>query len=163
VNSDPLSEWTWTLKCHTARGFIAQGNFEDATRELDEIALCDQERPHVVGERTRIALLKKDWQRARDLAWELVCRDPHNATWFDYLGYAMRWISGPKAAAEILEQALEIHPDCASIAYNLACYANVANRPEEAKKWLRLAIELDGRLSAEAKVDPDLKGLGAFD
>ena len=36
-----------------------------------------------------------------------------------------------------------IHPKVAMIAFNLACYASVAGRMEEAKERLRHAIELD--------------------
>jgi Flp pilus assembly protein TadD len=71
----------------------------------------------------------------------------------------MRWISGPKAAAEILEQALEIHPDNASLLFNLACYIALVGRTEEARQYLRRAIELDEKLKSEAIADDDLKGI----
>ena len=46
-------------------------------------------------------------------------------------------------AEAILLRAQAIHPKVAMIAFNLACYASVTGRMEEAKKRLRHAIDLD--------------------
>ena len=54
-------------------------------------------------------------------------------------------------------RAAEVHPEDATIAFNLACYASVAGRTEEAKERLRHAIELDKEARKLALEDEDLK------
>ena len=49
------------------------------------------------------------------------------------------------------------------IAFNLACYASVAARMEEAKERLRHAIELDKEARKLALEDEDLKPLLGLD
>jgi Flp pilus assembly protein TadD len=62
------------------------------------------------------------------------------------LAYALRRTESVEKAEAILLRAQAIHPQVAMIAFNLACYASVAGRMEEAKERLRHAIELDKRL-----------------
>ena len=45
------------------------------------------------------------------------------------------------------------------IEFNLACYASVAGRFEEAKAWLKRAIELDKQFQKPAIDDEDLRPL----
>ena len=56
-------------------------------------------------------------------------------------------------------RAQAIHPKVAMIAFNLACYASVTGRMEEAKQRLRLAIDLDKDIRKLAIDDDDLKPL----
>ena len=62
-------------------------------------------------------------------------------------------------AEAILLRAQAIHPKIAMIAFNLACYASVTGRMEEAKERLRHAIELDKEIRKLAIDDDDLKPL----
>ena len=52
-----------------------------------------------------------------------------------------------------------IHPKNALIVFNLACYASVTGRTEEAKERLRHAIELDKEIRKLAIDDDDLRPL----
>jgi hypothetical protein len=56
-------------------------------------------------------------------------------------------------------RARAIHPKVAMIAFNLACYANVTGRMEEAKERPRHAIDLDKDIRGLALDDDDLKPL----
>ena len=56
-------------------------------------------------------------------------------------------------------RAQAIHPKVAMIAFNLACYASVTGRMEEAKERLQHAIELDKGIRGLALDDEDLKPL----
>ena len=56
-------------------------------------------------------------------------------------------------------RAQAIHPKAAMIALNLACYASVAGRMEEAKERLRHSIELDKDIRELALDDEDLRPL----
>ena len=62
-------------------------------------------------------------------------------------------------AEAILVRAQAIHPKVAMIAFNLACYASITGRIEEAKARLRHAIELDKAIRGLAIDDEDLKPL----
>ena len=69
----------------------------------------------------------------------------------------------PKAlenAEAVLLRAQAIHPNVAMIAFNLACYASVAGRMEEAKERLRHAIDLDKDVRGLAIDHEDLSPYG---
>lgn len=57
------------------------------------------------------------------------------------LPYSVRRAESVEKAEAILLRACEVHPKDAIIAFNLACYASVTSRFEEAKVRLRHAIE----------------------
>ena len=63
------------------------------------------------------------------------------------------------SARVTLLRARAIHPKVAKIAFNLACYASVTGRMDEAKERLRHAIELDKDIRGLALGDEDLKPL----
>jgi hypothetical protein len=81
----------------------------------------------------------KKWDMAAAVASHLVKVDPQTAEW---------WI-----------RAQAIHPKVAMIAFNLACYASVTSRLEEAKERLRHAIELDSGIRGLALDEKDLHPL----
>jgi tetratricopeptide (TPR) repeat protein len=62
-------------------------------------------------------------------------------------------------ADDILKEAAEKFPDCATIQFNLACYAAQLGRRDEALIRLQRAIDLDNAYAALAKTDPDLEPL----
>jgi tetratricopeptide (TPR) repeat protein len=62
-------------------------------------------------------------------------------------------------AYEIASEGLEHHPDNASLQYNLACYANLAGRREDARRHLDRAFELNPKTREWATTDEDLAGL----
>ena len=58
------------------------------------------------------------------------------AGWWISLAYALRRTESIEKAEAILLRAQAIHPKVAMIAFNLACYASVTGRMEEAKERL---------------------------
>jgi Flp pilus assembly protein TadD len=93
------------------------------------------------------------------VASHLVKVDPQTAGWWISLAYAVRRTEGLENAEAILLRAQAIHSRVAMIAFNLACYASVTSRLEEAKERLRHAIELDSGIRGLALDDEDLKPL----
>ena len=89
----------------------------------------------------------------------LVKADPGTASWWISLAYAVRRTESVEKAEAILLRAQAIHPKVAMIEFNLACYASVTGRMEEAKERLRHAIELDKEARKLALEDEDLKPL----
>jgi Flp pilus assembly protein TadD len=79
---------------------------------------------------------------AAAVASHLVKVHPENADWWISYAYAVRRTDCVENAEAILLRAQAIHPKVAMIAFNLACYASVTGRMEEAKERLRNAIEL---------------------
>ena len=104
----------------------------------------------------------KKWDRAAAVAGHLVKVDPENEAWWINLAYSVRRSESVEKAEAILLRAQAIHPKVAMIAFNLACYASVTGRVEEAKERLRHAIKLDKDIRRLALDDNDLKPLWDF-
>ena len=122
---------------------ILMGMFDDAALVLEEIAPEDKTRNEVLGARVALYMAAKKWDMAAAVASHLVKVEPENAGWWINLAYAVRRIESVEKAEAILLRAQAIHPKVAMIAFNLACYASVTGRMEEAKARLRHAIDLD--------------------
>jgi tetratricopeptide (TPR) repeat protein len=125
----------WQRHVLASSGYRELGMFDSAAQVLEEIAPEDKVASH------------------------LVKVEPENAGWWITLAYSVRRIEGIEKAEAILLRAQAIHPKVAMIAFNLACYASVAGRTEEAKERLRHAIQLDKEIRKLAIEDNDLKPL----
>ena len=132
---------------------------DDAALALEEIEPEDKTRTEVLGARVVLYITAKKWDMAAAVASHLVKVQPENAGWWISLAYAVRRAESVDKAEAILLRAQGIHPKVAIIAFNLACYASVTGRMEEAKKQLRRATELDKEMRKLAVEDEDLKPL----
>jgi Flp pilus assembly protein TadD len=101
----------------------------------------------------------RKWDMAAAVASHLVRVEPENAGWWINLAYATRRIESIEKAETILLRARELHHDNAMIEFNLACYASVSGRLEEARTRLRRAIELNKEIHRLALDDEDLRPL----
>ena len=126
---------------------------------LEEIAPEDKNRNEVLGARVVLYMAAKKWDMAAAVASHLVKVEPENEAWWISLAYSVRRTESVEKAEAILLRAQAIHPKVAMIAFNLACYASVTGRMEEAKERLRHAIELDKDIRGLALDDEDLKPL----
>ena len=133
--------------------------FDEAAQVLEEIEPEEKARNEVLGARVNLYIAAKKWDMAAAVASHLVKVEPENAGWWISLAYALRRTESVEKAEAILLQAQAIHPKVAMIAFNLACYASVTGRMEEAKERLRHAIELDKDIRGLALDDEDLKPL----
>jgi Flp pilus assembly protein TadD len=149
----------WQSHVLASSGYLELGMFDDAAMVLEEIAPEDKTRNEVLGARVGIYMAAKKWDMAAAVASHLVKVDPETAGWWISLAYAVRRTEGVENAEAILLRAQAIHSRVAMIAFNLACYASVAGRMEEAKERLRHAIELDKDVRGLALDDEDLKPL----
>jgi hypothetical protein len=98
----------------------------------------------------------KKWDMAAAVASHLVKVEPQNEAWWINLAYSVRRSVGIEQAEAILLGTQAIHPKVAMIAFNLACYASVTGRMEDAKERIRKAIELDKDVRILALADEDL-------
>ena len=92
----------------------------------------------------------RKWRLAAALASHLVKVMPEKASWWTQLAYAVRRSETIEKAEAILLEARAIHPRNVIIMLNLASYASVTGRTEEAKVRLRHAIDLDQRVRRSA-------------
>ena len=140
--SDPLNS-DWQRHVLASSGYLELGMFDDAALALEEIEPEDKTRNEVLGARVDLYMAAKKWDMAAAVASHLVKVEPENAAWWINLAYAVRRSEGIEKAEAILLRARAIHPKDAMIAFNLACYASVTGRMEEAKARLRHAVKFD--------------------
>ena len=132
---------------------------DDAALALEEIEPEDKTRTEVLGARAVLYIAAKKWDMAAAVASHLVKVEPENEAWWFNFAYAVRRAESVEKAEAILLRAQAIHPQVAMIAFNLACYASVSGRMEEAKERLRNAIDLDKDIRILALDDEDLRPL----
>ncbi len=132
---------------------------EEAARVLEEIDPEDRARIEVLGARVDCYIAAKNWSMAAEAAGHLVEAEPENADGWINLAYATRRAQSLETAEALLLQAQKLHPDNAIIAFNLACYACVTGRLEEARTRLEHAMQLDTKIRKLALQDKDLEPL----
>jgi Flp pilus assembly protein TadD len=94
---------------------------------------------------------------AAAVARHLVKVDPENPGAWINLAYSVRRAENIEQAEAFLLKARALHPEDASIAFDLSCYASVTGRM--AKVRLRRAIDLDKDIRLVALDDEDLRPL----
>ena len=149
----------WQRHVLASSGYLELGMFDEAAQVLEEIKPEEKTRNEVLGARVNLYMAARKWDMAAAVASHLVKVDPETAGWWISLAYALRRTESVEKAELILLRAQAIHPEVAMIGFNLACYASVTGRFEEAKVRLRDAIELDKDLRGLALDDEDLRPL----
>jgi len=149
----------WQRHVFASSGYVELGMLEDAAFALEEIAPEDKHRNEVLGARVILYMAAKKWDMAAAVASHLVKVEPENESWWISLAYSIRRSESLEKAEAILLRAQAIHRKVAMIAFNLACYASVTGRMEEAKARLKKAIELDKNIRILAQDDEDLRPL----
>ena len=151
----------WQKHVLASSGYVELGMLDDAALVL---AKEDRSRSTRPAGRSLVRVLTstwrpKKWEMAAGVASHLVKTEPETSGWSINLAYAKRRCEGIESAEAILLRARELHHDNAMIEFNLACYASVAGRFEEAKERLKRAVELDKQFQKVAIDDEDLRPL----
>jgi tetratricopeptide (TPR) repeat protein len=133
----------------------------EAAAELDRIPAPETDSLQFMGVRLAIWHEQKNWPAVRDLARELVRRNPSDAGAWVTWAYATRRAVSLEAAESILLEAEAQHPAEATIQFNLGCYAAQRGDLALARRRVDRAIELDPKFLASAATDPDLAPLRA--
>lgn len=143
--------------CLRALGFLELGMPEDALAELDELKVGSSVALHL---RVDALFRLKDWQAALEICLPMTEQEPTDPGWWIQAAYSQRRAKTIESAETILRKALRHHPRHGLILYNLACYACVQERPEEARELMDQAIAIDaGQTLAMAEKDPDLAAI----
>ena len=140
-----------------AIGFSELGLFQEAVEELEGLPVEARE--------TRVALVVwlelyqawHKWSEAEAVATRLAETEPEESNWQVALAYAARRSRGLAFARDMLLDASQKFPDCATIQFNLACYDAQLGYLSDAEKRLRQAISMDQRFAELARTDPDLE------
>lgn len=143
--------------CRRALGFLELGMPEDAIAELDELSVSSSLALHL---RVDALFRLKNWEEAAAICLPMTEQEPADPGWWVQAAFAQRRARSIESAETILRKSLRHHPGHGLILYNLACYACVQERPDEARELLLQAIRIDpGQVLAMAKKDPDLFSL----
>lgn len=143
--------------CRSATGYLELGMAEEALAELAGITHGPPELLHL---RVEILFSLKRWREAAEICLPMLKRDPDEPAWWIQAAYAVRRWQSLEAAEPILKNALHHHPDNLLIGYNLACYACMGGRHDEARQLLARAIDdKPGEILQLAKNDPDLEAI----
>ena len=146
-----------------AIGWVELGNMPEATAELERLSPAARNHPDALEVRWVISAEEKDWSKGLTVASTLLEANPQNPTGWLHRAYALRRVKegGVKAAWEALLPAFEKFPKESTIPYNLSCYACQMRQLDEARVWLKRALEVGGkeRIKQQALSDPDLQPL----
>jgi Flp pilus assembly protein TadD len=140
--------------CRRALGFLELGMPEDAIAELDELTVGSSTALHL---RVDALFRLQQWQAAAGICVPMTEQEPSDPAWWVQAAYATRRSSSLPQAEALLREALRHHPRHGLILYNLACYACVQDRLEEARIRILQALRSDpAQVLAMALKDPDL-------
>jgi tetratricopeptide (TPR) repeat protein len=150
---------SWQKQVLACSGYLELGMLDDAANALEEIHPDDKPRKEVLYAQVGLYVASKKWKMAAAVAGHIVKAEPENPRAWINLAYLVRRAENVEEAETVLLKARDWHPKNALIAFNLACYASVAGRMEEAKVRLLHAIDLDKDIRWLALDDKDLRPL----
>lgn len=143
--------------CRRAIGFLELGMPEDALAELDDLAVVNSVALHL---RVDALFRLKRWQEAAAICVPMTEQEPSDPGWWIQSAYALRRARSIEEAEVVLLAGLTRHPANGLILYNLACYACVQGRIDDACERMEQAIAIDPeQVLAMAGKDPDLAAI----
>ena len=134
------------LHLNTAAGFLQIGEPMDAWHELEMIMPLNRAKTEVLTVRLAACRALKMWELAEEVARTLIRREPQNVMHVVALAEAVGHREGPAASAAVYEFAIEQFPDFAPLRVSLAVELVNAGQIEDAKRVVKMAIELDPEL-----------------
>lgn len=154
-----------SLRLNAAEGWIELGNLTEATAELQQVGDEFVSHPDVLIVRYRLCAGAQNWDDAWEIGRALIQAAPDREESWIVGAYAARRTRGGglQLAYDTLLPAVEKHPQCAIVPFNLACYSSQLGRLEEARTWLDRAMQVGGRkaIRALAMEERDLEPLWA--
>lgn len=142
-----------------AEGYIELGMYAEANAELDEIQPRYKSLQQFLVLKLCVFAGLEKWKHVQCLAGKMALHEPDNAQWAIWSASAACRSQSVEAGKKILLEALETHPDNASIHYNLSCYETRLHDFKRAQRHLARAIQLDPRFRSVAMNDDDLAPL----
>ena len=147
-----------------AIGWLELGNHVEAGVEISRITPENLDHPDVLEIRWNVCAAGQSWEAGRLVSEKLIEQAPERPSGWIHRAYSIRRLreGGLAKAWEALRPAFERFPKEPVIPYNLACYAALFERPDEAWDWLQKAVAaaVDRKaIKTMAMADPDLASL----
>lgn len=151
---DPL-----TRHLQAAQGYLELGLPLEANEEVEQIVPELKTLSEVLAVRVEIFRALAKWDRMEAVARQLCQRRPDEPQSFVTLAFATRRAVGLQEALAVLATVSSRFPTCATILYNLACYAAQLGHLDSARARLAEAIQLEPVCREMALADADLSPL----
>lgn len=151
-----------SFRLQAAEGWLGLGDVESAGSELREVSPAEHKHPAVLSVKYQIHAHAKQWDKAIEVANDLMEMLPDEPLSWINLAYATRRKTGGSIpeAKEILLCAEPKFPRHYLFPYNLACYCSQLGEFDDAEQWLKKASRIDGAaIKKIALEDPDLEPL----
>ena len=147
--------------CHlqAAVGYLELGMPLDANDEIEAIEPEMKTLSEVLAVRVEIFRALSKWELMEVVARQLAFQQPDEPQAFISLAFATRRAIGVQEALAVLARVANRFPSCATILYNLACYAAVLGHLQVARNRLAEATKLEPTYRKMALDDPDLSAL----
>ena len=155
--NDPTSVSEGRLQ--SVQGYYELGMLDDAWEELGGIEKSFPATPPIVQMKVLLLIKGERWDEAFDLSGELRRMEPHSGAGFIHGAYCLHEMGRTDEALELLEGVPEPVREEAIYHYNKGCYQAAVGDVETARTCLRKSFDLDERLVAVARKDPDLVAL----
>jgi tetratricopeptide (TPR) repeat protein len=143
---------------HLQYAQIGLGMVNEASDELEAIDWDDRMNEEVLAVRVDLYSKAKNWELMADVSKHLAENYPKQSDYWMHWAFALKELDKVEEAKAVAVRGLELHPDCALLHFNLACYLSLLGEFEPAKKHLNKACKADDRFKALAVVDEDLVG-----
>ena len=125
-----------------AKGWLELGNHLEANDELERITAVNRARPEVLRVRWRSCAKAENWDACLDLARGLKALEPdHRFGWIHEAQSLDRLGRGEEAKESILA-AIDHFGKNPTFTFHLACLAARLGQLDEARAWVREAIDL---------------------
>ena len=142
-----------------AQGYLELGLPLEANEEIENIEPEMKTLSEVLAVRVEIFRVLGEWELMQGVARQLCHQRPDEPQPFISLAYATRRAVGLQEALAVLATVANRFPRCATILFNLACYAAQLGHLDSARARLAEAIKLDEVCRQMALAEPDLAAL----
>ena len=146
-------------RLQVVHGYYELGMLEDAWEELREIEKSFPATPAILLTKILLHVKAKQWENALELSGRLRHMEPNSGAGYIHGAYCLHELDRTVDALDLLESAPDALRDEAIYHYNKGCYQAALGDVDTARSCLSKSFDLDGRLLAVARKDPDLSGM----
>ena len=143
-------------RLQAVQGYQELGMSDDAWRELADIERCFPATPPILQMKVLLMEGDKKFDDALELSAELRRMEPHGAAGFIHGAYCLHELGRTDEALSLLDSAPDAVRDEALFHYNRGCYQAALGDVDTARSCLSKSFDIDNRLLAVARKDPDL-------
>lgn len=149
--------------CSAADGWLDLGATAEAELELAKVSATSLDHPAVMGLRWRVLAVRKQWGAAVALAHRIVALHPEEADGWIHQSYALHELGQTQEAFDLLHRQAARFPGIMTIPYNLACYSCQLGQLDQARQWLKQAVQVADKTAVKSMAlkDKDMQPLWA--